>query len=81
MDTADNIRSQALGLSPKERAALAHDLLISLEEDGPDADAEAAWDSEIEARSAAYLAGELPASGWRESLARSRQAGRLQFDD
>lgn len=72
MDTADQIRSQALGLSPTQRAALAHDLLISLEEDGPDADADAAWAGEIEARSAAFRAGELPAADWRESLARSR---------
>lgn len=39
----------ALNLSPIERAALAHDLLASL--DGPaDVDAAEAWDAEIEQR-------------------------------
>ena len=74
MDTIDNIRSQALGLTAKQRAALAHDLLISLEEDEPDADAASAWAEEIEDRSAAYAAGEIEAFDWRESLARSRAA-------
>lgn len=71
MDTVDNIRSQALSLTAKQRAALAHDLLMSLEEDEPDADAASAWAEEIEARSAAYAAGEIEAFDWRESLARS----------
>jgi hypothetical protein len=74
MDTVDNIRSQALGLTAKQRAALAHDLLISLEEDEPDADAASAWAEEIEARSAAYAAGEIEAFDRRESLARSKAA-------
>ncbi|MBC7856014.1 MAG: addiction module protein [Pirellulaceae bacterium] len=74
MDTIDNIRSQALGLTATQRAALAHDLLISLEDEEPDADAASAWAEEIEARSAAYAAGEIEASDWRESLARSKAA-------
>ena len=72
MDTADNIRSQALGLNPTQRASLAHDLLVSLEEGEPDADADTAWAAEIETRSAAYAAGEVQASDWRESVARLR---------
>lgn len=74
MDTVDNIRSQALSLTAQQRAALAHDLLISLEEDEPDADAASVWAQEIEARSAAYAAGEIEAFDWRESLARSKAA-------
>ncbi len=72
MDSADNIRSQALGLSAAQRASLVHDLLVSLDEAGPDADADVAWAEELEARSAAYVAGEAQASDWQESVARLR---------
>jgi hypothetical protein len=74
MDTIENIRSQALGLAAKQRAALAHDLLVSLEDDEPDADAASAWAEEIETRSEAYATGQVEAFDWRESLARSKAA-------
>lgn len=74
MDTFENIRSQALGLTANQRASLAHDLLVSLEDDAPDANAATAWGEEIESRSAAIAVGNMEASHWRESLARSKAA-------
>jgi putative addiction module component (TIGR02574 family) len=47
--TLEKVRSEALRLSEAERAELAHSLVSSL--DGPaDADAESAWDKEIQRR-------------------------------
>jgi len=74
MSTVDDVRNQALELSREERAKLARDLLVSLETGDFDADADSAWATEIEARSAAYGRGELAARDWRESLERVRQA-------
>ncbi|MFN0018765.1 MAG: addiction module protein [Pirellulaceae bacterium] len=74
MNTLEDIRTQALGLTGNQRASLAHDLLVSLEDEAPDADAASAWGEEIESRSAAFAAGSIKAFDWRESLARSRAA-------
>ena len=47
--TLEKIRSEALHLTENERAALAYDLVTSL--DGPaDADVAEAWDAEIQRR-------------------------------
>jgi len=54
----DQLREKALELSELERAALAHDLLVSL--DGPpDDDASEAWSAEIEHRIAEVDAGSV----------------------
>lgn len=45
------IRSAALGLSPRRRAALAHDLIQSLDAHEANADAERLWTEEIRRRS------------------------------
>ena len=42
----DKLRSQISGLPASERAALARDIIVSLD-GAPDRDAEAAWDDEI----------------------------------
>lgn len=42
----DTLRSEALRLSESERAQLAHDLMVSLDEPG-EPDAADAWDQEI----------------------------------
>ena len=47
--TAEKIKSQLLILSPKERAELAHFLIVSLDSQA-DKDAESAWDAELERR-------------------------------
>jgi putative addiction module component (TIGR02574 family) len=47
--TLEKIRSEALRLPESERAELAHSLVVSL--DGvPDANADSAWDAEIQRR-------------------------------
>ena len=59
----------ALELSPVERAALAHDLLASL--DGPvDADAGQAWETEIKRRLDELEAGQAQAVSADEALRR-----------
>ena len=54
------LRDQALSLSLEERAALAHDLLLSLEDEPFDApeEVDAAWAEEIRRRAADVRAGE-----------------------
>ncbi len=64
----------AFEMSPSERAALAHQLLLSLEEDGFDEDSEAAWAAELESRLTRIERGEFQASDWREAIARMRQS-------
>jgi hypothetical protein len=73
MSTCNDILAQALGLPVEDRALLARDLLVSLESEGFDDDAEAAWAREIEARSEAVARGEFTATDWRESVERIRQ--------
>jgi hypothetical protein len=73
MNTPDEILSRALDLPLHDRAWLARDLLLSLEPEDSDADTEAIWASEIEARSDAVARGEFTASDWRESIARVRK--------
>ena len=62
---AHDVLADALRLEPDSRAALASELLASL--DGPaDPDAEAAWDAEIERRIAAIEAGTVRLEPWAE---------------
>jgi len=72
MSTANDLLSQALGLPEAERAALARQLLLSLEGETA-ADDDQAWALEIEARLAAIAEGRFQAKDWRESLAEIRQ--------
>jgi putative addiction module component (TIGR02574 family) len=57
MSTAE-VRELALHLSAKDRAALARQLLESLDGDEPESGAEDAWTEEIEARAEALDRGE-----------------------
>jgi putative addiction module component (TIGR02574 family) len=60
-----SVLADALRLDDDARAALAAELLASL--DGPaDPDAERAWDVEIERRIAAIEAGTIPLEPWDE---------------
>lgn len=54
----EQIEDQARALSPEERATLAQSMLESLH--SPLAEIEAAWESEIEQRVAAFDRGEIP---------------------
>jgi putative addiction module component (TIGR02574 family) len=70
----DDLFTQALKLPEPQRAALARQLLLSLEPDDFDEDSEAAWATELEARLAAIEQGKFEAKDWRESLAEIRQS-------
>ena len=74
MSTADDIFSSAMKLPESDRAALARQLLLSLEPDAFDPDCEAAWQAEIERRLASVERGSYQASEWREALARVRKS-------
>ena len=63
----------ALQLSPEERAALAGELIQSLDTD-VDADAEAAWSAEIHARLARVDAGLAKTVPWSEARRRIHAA-------
>ena len=59
MATADELLSDALRLPPKERARLAHKLLLSLKMEGEDLDAEAEWAKELERRAQEVIGGKV----------------------
>jgi putative addiction module component (TIGR02574 family) len=65
----DKLEAEALKLAPGERAALAHRLLASLEED---AEIEEAWAVEIERRIAEVESGAVQVIPIEEALARVR---------
>ncbi len=73
MNAIDAIHSQAMQLSQTDRALLARDLLLSLEDDDFDDDAQTVWAREIEAPSAAVAAGEYTAKEWRDSIRSLRE--------
>lgn len=68
---ADELREHALQLPIKDRAALAADLLASLDGE-PEADVEAAWAEEVERRARRLLSGEDPGHPWEDVRARLR---------
>lgn len=69
------VEQQARLLSVEERARLAEMLLESLR-DGPSAEIEAAWASEIEARVAAYERGETETHAAEDVFAEARRMAR-----
>ncbi|HVA47805.1 MAG TPA: addiction module protein [Pirellulales bacterium] len=66
MSTVDDLLTQALALPEQQRAAMATQLLHSLEPEDPDA--EDAWAEEIISRSDAVHRGDYTARDWREAL-------------
>ncbi len=67
--TSRQLLDAALQLSPEERAALAGELIESLDAE-VDADAEAAWSAEIHARLARVDAGLAKTVPWSEARRR-----------
>lgn len=65
--------TEALRLSPEERAALAGELIQSLET-AVDADAEAAWSVEIRSRLARVDSGQATTTPWSEARRRIHAA-------
>ncbi|HEX5443445.1 MAG TPA: addiction module protein [Pirellulales bacterium] len=68
MSIANDLLHQVLALPQQERAAMAHQILLSLELDDFDEDAEAAWAAEIEARLDSIERGDFVAYDAREAL-------------
>ena len=70
----EQIEDQARALNRKERAKLAQSMLESLH--SPLADIEAAWESEIEQRVAAFDRGEIPLYAAEDVFAEARRLSR-----
>lgn len=73
--TLKELEQQARSLLPEERAHLADVLLESLR-DAPLTDIEAAWEREIEERTAAYDRGELATFSAEDVFAEARRLAR-----
>ena len=73
MKNTKQLLAEALQLSPEERAALAGELIQSLETD-VDSDAEAAWSAEIRARLDRVDAGRAETVSWAEARRRIHAA-------
>ena len=65
----EDVAREAIGLPRNQRLALAR-LLIELEDPGSDADVEAAWEAEIQARLLAVKEGRAEGIPYEEVLAR-----------
>ena len=76
MATVDDLLSDALRLSREERARLAHELLLSLETDGEDSNADVEWARELERRAQEVIGGEVELVSPEE--ARRQVAERLE---
>ena len=66
--TVEEVRTQALRLSPEDREVLAFELLSSLDSPEAQSEIDAAWAEEILARSDAYRAGKESAVDWRAAF-------------
>ncbi len=75
---AAKVIAEALALTDEERAAVAEELLASLDPTQPDdsPEAAAAFKAELDRRWAAYQSGEEPSIPWPEVRARLRRTGR-----
>lgn len=74
MPVQSELVNRVLDLPADQRAELARELIISLEDELPDPDADAAWEAEIERRLLAVDRGEVAPVDWRESVERIRGA-------
>jgi putative addiction module component (TIGR02574 family) len=61
--------TDALALPVRERAKIAHELLLSLD-DGADTDAAEAWVAELEQRAGEVRSGSIPTEDWETVKAR-----------
>jgi hypothetical protein len=78
MTTPSQIVDAAMGLDPNQRAEVAHQLLLSLEPDDFDPDADTAWAAEIKQRLQAIREGRVILRDWHEAIASIRQSLRSQ---
>ena len=73
---ATDLLSNALALPVRERAKIAHELLLSLD-DGADADAGETWAAELERRASEVCSGSVGTEDWETVKARLAQRWRL----
>ncbi len=69
LGVVERVMEEALSLPRPERAALARELISSLEPDDEATSIEAEWVAVAMERSRAYDAGEITGCDWRESVA------------
>ena len=74
MNETNEILDLALKLPSQERAAMARQLLLSLEPESTETDREEFWQAEINARLARVEKGEYSASEWRDAVSRIRSS-------
>jgi putative addiction module component len=74
MTTPSQIVDAAMSLEPSQRAEVAHELLLSLEPDDFDKDADSAWAVEIRRRLQAIRQGRIVLRDWDDALADIRQS-------
>lgn len=73
MTTVDQLRTQLLELPSADRAALARDLLLSLDVMPETSDTNSSWSDEIRERSEQVDSGNFTASAWQTSITNLRQ--------
>lgn len=73
MSQVQDLFVRALGLPEPQRAALAHELLLSLESEPFDTDWEGAWRAELDARLVEVEATDSAVQDWRDAIAEMRQ--------
>jgi putative addiction module component (TIGR02574 family) len=74
MTTCSQVLDAALALNPDQRAEVAHQLLLSLETEDFDEDADQAWAAEIQRRLQAIRSGNAVLRDWDEAVANIRRA-------
>jgi hypothetical protein len=74
MSTVDDVWDTALTLPAEQRAALARDLLLSLEDEAVDPEVEREWLELARQRAKAYDRGETTAHDWRDAIESIRQS-------
>jgi len=72
---AADLLTNALALPVRERAKIAHELLLSLD-DGADSDAAEAWVAELELRAGEVRSGSVATEDWETVKARLTQRWR-----
>ena len=72
---ATDLLSNALALPVRERAKIAHELLLSLD-DGADADSAVVWVAELEQRASEARSGSVTTEDWEAVKARLAQRWR-----
>ncbi len=77
MATADEVLNAAMDLKSEERAEVAHKLLLSLEPEDFDEDADRAWADEVQRRLQAIREGRVVLRDWEDARSDIRRSAGL----